>query len=68
MDTDEEWVENADMSPELRAKIMALKVFRNRCLAQTASENALEIAKPVLKMFLTLLQFSGSLSEDTDDE
>ena len=68
MDTDEEWVENADLSPELRAKITALKVFRNRCLAQAASENADAIVKPVLKMFLTLLHLSGSLSEDSIDE
>lgn len=68
METDEEWVEDVDLSPELRAKIMALKVFRNRCLAQASSENALDIARPVLKMFMTLLQFSGSLSEDADDE
>ena len=68
MDTDEEWVENDDMSPQLRAKVMALKVFRNRCLAQAASENALDIARPVLKMLLTFLQYSGSLTETANDE
>lgn len=68
MDTDEEWVENDDMMPQLRAKVMALKVFRNRCLAQAPSENALDIARPVLKMLLTLLQYGGSLTETANDE
>lgn len=68
METEEEWVENDDMSPQLRAKVMALKLFRNRCLAQAASEHALDIAKPVLKMLLTLLQYGGSLSESANDE
>jgi sister chromatid cohesion protein PDS5 len=70
METDEEWVEDSEMSPQLRAKIMALKVFRNRCLAAAATnaKDALEIAEPVVKMFITLLQYSGSLKEDSNDE
>lgn len=68
METDEEWVENAQMSSELRAKVISLKVFRRRCRAQAATENALDIARPVLKMLLTLLQFGGSFSEDVAEE
>ena len=70
METDEEWVEDADMPPHLRAKVMALKVFRNRCLAAAATnpKDAMDIAEPVLKMFITLLQFGGSLTEDSQDE
>lgn len=68
MATDEEWVDDAAMSPMLRAKIMALKVFRNRCLAQANSEHANDLASPVLKIFITLLQYGGSLSEDANDE
>ncbi|OCH91293.1 hypothetical protein OBBRIDRAFT_792457 [Obba rivulosa] len=64
MDTDEEWVEDAQMWPELKAKILALKVCRNRCLAHAKSDTARDIAKPVLKMFTTLLRNAGSLSAD----
>lgn len=70
METDEEWVEDADMSPQLRAKIMALKVFRNRCLAAHAAQapDAVDLSEPVLKMLITLLQYGGSLKEDSNDE
>lgn len=68
MDTDEEWLEDADLTPELRAKIFALKTCRNRCLAHASDENALDIAKPVLKMFTTLIQNSGSFTETAQDE
>ena len=68
MDVDEEWVEDQDMSPELNAKILSLKVLRSRCLAHASSEVALEIAKPVISMFTTLLQNSGSFSEDIKHE
>ncbi|CAL1708691.1 unnamed protein product [Somion occarium] len=68
MDTDEEWLEDADLTPELRAKIFALKTCRNRCLAHASDENALDIAKPVLKMFTTLIQNSGSFTETAQDD
>ena len=68
MDTDEEWVEDAAMSPELRAKLLALKTCRNRCMKHASAETALDIAKPVLKMFSTLLEYSGSFAADADDD
>ncbi|PSR74380.1 hypothetical protein PHLCEN_2v9888 [Hermanssonia centrifuga] len=69
MDTDEEWADDVDMTPELQAKVFALKTCRNRCIAQVqTSDSALDVAKPVLRMFTTLLQFSGSFSEDANDE
>ncbi|KAH9932198.1 armadillo-type protein [Fomitopsis serialis] len=67
MDTEEEWVEDSAMTPLLRAKLYALKVCRNRCLAHASSETAVEIARPVLKMFVALLQHSGSLTADGHD-
>ena len=63
METDEEWVEDEDMSAELRARVLALKVLRSRCLAHASSEAASEIAEPVIKMFIALLQNSGSFTE-----
>ena len=68
MKTEEEWVEDDQMGPELHAKVLALKTCRNRCLAHTKSENALDIAKPVLKMYLTLLQYNGAFSPDSPTE
>ncbi|GBE89081.1 armadillo-type protein [Sparassis latifolia] len=72
METDEEnveeWGEEADVTSEVRAKVLALKVCRNRCLAHAADATALEIAKPALKMFATLLQYNGSLSAGARDD
>ena len=68
MDTEEEWVEDYAMSPLLRAKLYALKVCRNRCLAHASSETAVEIARPVLKMFIAVLQNAGSLTAEAHDE
>ena len=67
MDTEEDWVEDDFMPLELRAKIIALKVCRNRCLAHAESETALEIAQPVMRMFSTILQYEGSFSADAHD-
>ena len=55
------------MSIDLRAKILALKVCRNRCIAHAGSETALEIAQPVIRMFSTVLQHEGSFSADAND-
>jgi len=68
METDEEWVEDLAMSPQLKAKLLALKVCRNRSLAHASSDTALDIARPVLKMFTTLLQYSGSFTAEAPDD
>ena len=68
MDTDEEWVEDDQMSPQLRTKILALKTCRQRCITHAQSETALDIARPVLRMFTTLLEYSGSFTQDANDE
>ena len=68
MDIDAEWVEKSDVPPSLSKKIMALKVCRSRCLAHAASETALDVATPVLKMFFALLEHGGSLRAENDDK
>ncbi|EKM56477.1 uncharacterized protein PHACADRAFT_207705 [Phanerochaete carnosa HHB-10118-sp] len=68
MYTDEEWVEDAYVWPELRARVAALKVFRNRLLARAESQEAKELAKPALKMFLTILENQGSVRLGLDDD
>ncbi|TFK41636.1 armadillo-type protein [Crucibulum laeve] len=62
MDDGEEWVENDDVPDMLRAKILSLKVCRNRSLAHASAEKALEMATPVLKMLATILEHRGSLT------
>lgn len=68
MDTDTEWVDDEFLPPLVRAKIFALKTCRNRCIAHGQDDDALEVAKPVLKMFATILQNGGSFSADAEDE
>ncbi|KAG5654557.1 hypothetical protein H0H81_000082 [Sphagnurus paluster] len=68
MDDDEEWVSDEDISPTLRAKLLALKVCRYRSISQASSENALEISTPVLKMLATLLEYRGSFTEQEQED
>jgi sister-chromatid-cohesion protein PDS5 len=67
MDVDDDWVPDEDIAPIQKARILALKVCRNRCLANASAEIAVELATPVLKMFSTLLEHSGSFSADAPD-
>lgn len=64
MDVEKDWVEDRELPPILRARILALKVCRNRCLAHGS---AIEVATPALDMFTTLLQLSGSFKENALD-
>jgi sister chromatid cohesion protein PDS5 len=68
MDVDVEWFDDDEVPPELRAKVLSLKVCRNRSLAHASLESALEISTPVLKMFTTLLLNNGSFKPDSDEE
>ncbi|KAH9928578.1 armadillo-type protein [Amylocystis lapponica] len=68
MQIDTDWVDDSDMTPRLKAKLLALKVCRNRCLAHASSDTAVEMAKPVLRMFTTLLHHDGSFTADAEDD
>ncbi|KAF7349279.1 Sister chromatid cohesion protein pds5 [Mycena sanguinolenta] len=68
METDEEWADESEVSDNLRAKILALKVCRNRSLAHAEKENALEIATPVIKMLATLLEHGGSFIAESGED
>lgn len=54
--------------PELRAKILAVKICRKRCLARASDEDAADLATPVLKLLFTLLNNDGSIKPDSGDE
>lgn len=70
MDTDEveEWAPDASVSWLTNAKLLAMKICRNRCIAHGGSDSALDLANPVLTMFLTLLAHGGSMTEEARDE
>lgn len=68
MDDGEEWAEDDDVSLACKAKILSLKVCRNRCIAHAAAETALDISKPVVKMLATILHNRGSLTADSNDK
>ncbi|KAF9818035.1 hypothetical protein IEO21_02996 [Rhodonia placenta] len=68
MQIDEEWIPDSAMPPQLQAKVLSLKICRNRCLAHAESESALDIARPVLKMLATILQLRGSLTANAQAE
>jgi sister-chromatid-cohesion protein PDS5 len=57
-----------EIPDELRSKVLALKVVRNRCLAHKSDEEALEIATPVLKLLATLIEFDGSVNRKVEEE
>lgn len=52
----------------LRAKVTALKVCRNRCLAHADTAQALEIATPVLKLLATLVEHDGTLNPEVEEK
>jgi sister chromatid cohesion protein PDS5 len=68
MEDDGEWIEDSEIPLQLQAKLLSMKVCRNRCLAHSSSDTALEIATPVLKMFLTVLNNGGSFTSDNIDK
>ncbi|KAF7289956.1 hypothetical protein MIND_01370800 [Mycena indigotica] len=68
MESDEEWAEEDKISDNLRAKVFAIKVCRNRCLAHATSENARELSTPVLKLLGRLVQNSGSILPDSGED
>ncbi|KAI0698060.1 armadillo-type protein [Cerioporus squamosus] len=59
METDTDWLDDAALPLELRAKILALKC--------AGIDTALDIAQPVIRMFSTVLQYEGSFSADDAD-
>jgi len=72
IDNDEnpdEWGEDDyEIPPRTKAKLLAVKICRNRCLVHAKSESALDVAAPVLKMLVTLLANGGSMTETAADE
>lgn len=68
MEDEEEWYDDDDVPPLVEARVLALKICRKRCMAHSSSATALDVAQPVLRLFTSILAFSGSATEDAEDE
>ncbi|KAF7323824.1 hypothetical protein MKEN_00603700 [Mycena kentingensis (nom. inval.)] len=74
MDVDEEWAEDSDISDNLRTKVLALKVLRNRCLAHVKADgksvdgDMKDVAGPVIRMLAQLLENGGSMIADSGED
>ncbi|THH06894.1 hypothetical protein EW145_g3765 [Phellinidium pouzarii] len=64
----DEWAEEDNLPALAKAKVLALKVCRHRCLVHSKSETALDVATPVLKLLVTILENGGAISEDCRDD
>uniref|UniRef100_D8QDI4 Uncharacterized protein n=1 Tax=Schizophyllum commune (strain H4-8 / FGSC 9210) TaxID=578458 RepID=D8QDI4_SCHCM len=67
-ETDEtaEWIPDEEMWPALRAKILAVKACRWRCLSYASGDKALMIARPVLVMLMNLLEGNGTFLKEPE--
>ncbi|CAE6540975.1 unnamed protein product [Rhizoctonia solani] len=65
-DADEEWVEDSQLNTIGKAKLLALKVMHNRCLAHVHSDAALDISQPVFKLLFTILEHSGAVNPSVE--
>ncbi|KAL1759171.1 armadillo-type protein [Schizophyllum commune] len=68
-ETDEtaEWIPDEDMWPALRAKILAVKACRWRCLSYASGDKALMVARPVLVMLMNLLEGNGTFAKEPEN-
>lgn len=67
-DSDDEWIDDAEVPLLAQAKVLVLKICRRRCIVHAQSESAMEVAEPVLKLMFTLLANGGSVNETDVDE
>ena len=64
----DEWAEEESLTPLARAKILAIKVCRHRCLVYATNAAALDVATPVIRMLFTYLELQGMISEECHEE
>ncbi|KAL5521605.1 PDS5 [Sanghuangporus sanghuang] len=63
----DEWEDEDKLPPRALAKSLALKVCRHRCLVHANSESAADMASPVIKLLVTLLEKGGALTPQSAD-
>ncbi|KAH7098634.1 armadillo-type protein [Auriculariales sp. MPI-PUGE-AT-0066] len=67
VDSEDDWAEDSALPELARAKLTALKMCRNRCLAQQGTKTAEDVTGPALKLIFTILEHNGSVQENADD-
>ncbi|KAG8727483.1 hypothetical protein FRC12_022466, partial [Ceratobasidium sp. 428] len=65
-DNDEEWAEDSQLNGTGKAKLLALKVMHNRCLAHAESDAALDMCQPVFKLLFSILENGGSVNASVE--
>lgn len=68
MDDEQEWFEDSQVPASLKARILALKVCRNRCMAHAGGDMEDDISAPVLKLMKAIILNQGSVTAADDDE
>ena len=74
METDEddersdEWCEDSEISPLAKAKLLSIKICRNRCVVHGKSEYAKDVAKPVLDLLFSILRNTGAVTPEVIEE
>lgn len=71
-DNSPDWVDENQLDYITRAKLLSIKVFRNRCLfyvePRADTTSAHEVLAPVLKMLWTILENGGATTPDSTDK
>ncbi|KAL7414966.1 armadillo-type protein [Mrakia frigida] len=65
-DDEDEWIEEEELTPRAKAKLVSLKLCTNRCAAHARTNEAAAIATPVINLLLTILTKRGSFASLTD--
>ncbi|KAK9475982.1 armadillo-type protein [Lipomyces japonicus] len=65
-DENNDWVEDKELDDDCKAKILGLRVLVSRLQAAATADTAAEIGKPVIKLFITLIENSGEVSIEKD--
>lgn len=68
MEETDEWATDEEVPDLTTAKIIGVKICRNRCLVHADSETALANASAVLTMLLNILAHGGSMDENVSEE
>lgn len=63
---DTDWASEDQLPSLSRAQIRCLKLFRHRCLKFSNSDSAVDVAKPAIKLLVSILSNGGSPKADME--
>ncbi|KIJ30528.1 hypothetical protein M422DRAFT_36533 [Sphaerobolus stellatus SS14] len=67
-ETLEEWSPDSGVSALTKAKLLSIKICRNRCIAHGKSEFAKDVGGPVIKILVAILQNNGAVKDDVVED